>query len=148
MSILQAGRAILATGSPGWTTIPQPGWVDVVVAAAGVALILLELWWFLGRHGQGVAASENTAGVQEITIVVDGGYSPSHIRVKAGRPLRLTFHRRNPSSCVAQVLFPDFHRSLDLPLDAAASLELEPIAPGSYPFHCGMNMVRGTLNVE
>lgn len=148
MSLLQAGTVILASDAPRWTTIPQPGWVNILVVAAGVGLILLELWWFLGRHGQGVAASENTAGIQEITIMVDGGYSPSHIRVKAGLPLRLTFHRRNPSSCVAQVLFPDFHRSLDLPLEASASLELEPTTPGSYPFHCGMNMVRGRMDVE
>jgi plastocyanin domain-containing protein len=49
---------------------------------------------------------------------------------------------------VAQVIFPDFRKTLDLPLEASASLELPPTKAGAYPFHCGMNMVRGVLEVE
>jgi plastocyanin domain-containing protein len=45
------------------------------------------------------------------------------------------------------VIFPDFHKTLDLPLEATTSLELPPTAAGFYPFHCGMNMVRGVLEV-
>ena len=82
-----------------------------------------------------------------MTITVDGGYDPARIRVVAGQPLRLTFHRIDPSSCVAQVIFPDFQRSLDLPLEASTSIDLLPAKPGLYPFHCGMNMVRGMLEV-
>ena len=48
---------------------------------------------------------------------------------------------------MAQVIFPDFHKTLDLPLDATTSLEIPPTAAGFYPFHCGMNMVRGVLEV-
>jgi len=138
----------LAAAAPLWRTIEQPVALKAGVAAAGLALIAWELWWFLGRHGGGVAAREGEAGVQEITITVDGGYAPARIRVKAGRPVRLAFHRIDPSGCVAQVIFPDFHRTLDLPLDATTSLELVPPKPGVYPFHCGMNMVRGVLEVE
>jgi plastocyanin domain-containing protein len=86
-------------------------------------------------------------GRQQVTITVDGGYNPARIRVVAGQPLRLTFHRVDPSSCVAQVIFPDFQRSLDLPLEASTSIDLLPEEPGLYPFHCGMNMVRGVLEV-
>ena len=86
--------------------------------------------------------------MQEITITVQGGYSPAHVRVKAGRPVRLLFHRTDPSGCVARVIFPDFQRSLDLPLGATTSIELLPERPGSYPFHCGMAMVRASLEVE
>jgi plastocyanin domain-containing protein len=46
------------------------------------------------------------------------------------------------------VIFPDFHKTLDLPLEATTSLELPPTKAGVYPFHCGMNMVRGVLEVE
>lgn len=76
-----------------------------------------------------MVASEGERGLQEITITVDGGYSPARIRLKAGRPVRLTFHR------------------LDLPLNGRTSLELPPRQPGEYPFHCGMAMVRGVLGV-
>jgi plastocyanin domain-containing protein len=138
---------ILAAAAPLWRTIDQPVALKGLVAMVGVALIAWQLWWFLGRHGGGEAARESEAGVQEITITVDGGYAPSRIQVKAGRPLRLSFHRIDPSGCVAQVIFPDFHKTLDLPLEATTSLELPPTEAGVYPFHCGMNMVRGVLEV-
>jgi plastocyanin domain-containing protein len=137
----------LISAAPLWRMIDQPMALKAQVASLGVALIAWELWWFLGRHGGGVAAREGETGLQEITITVDGGYAPARIRVKAGRPVRLAFHRLDPSGCVAQVIFPDFHRTLDLPLDAITSLELPPIEAGVYPFHCGMNMVRGMLEV-
>lgn len=130
-----------------WRTIAQPMALKALVASLGVALIAWELWWFLGRHGGGVATRESEAGLQEITITVDGGYAPSRIQVKAGRPLRLSFHRMNPSGCLAQVIFPDFHKTLDLPLNATTSLELPATKAGVYTFHCGMNMVRGVLEV-
>jgi len=138
---------ILAAAAPLWRTIDQPVALKGLVAMVGLVVIAWQLWWFLGRHGGGVAARESEAGVQEITITVDGGYAPSRIQVKAGRPLRLSFHRIDPSGCVAQVIFPDFHKTLDLPLDATTSLEIPPTAAGFYPFHCGMNMVRGVLEV-
>ena len=137
----------LISAAPLWRTIDQPMALKALVASLGGALIAWELWWFLGRHGGGVAAREGETGLQEITITVDGGYAPSRIQVKAGRPLRLSFHRIDPSGCVAQVIFPDFHKTLDLPLDATTSLEIPPTAAGFYPFHCGMNMVRGVLEV-
>jgi plastocyanin domain-containing protein len=138
----------LLLAAPLWRTIPQPLALQVLVTAVGLALIVAELWWFLGRQGGGVVASEGEQGMQEITIAVDGGYSPSQIRVKAGRPVRLRFHRTDPSGCVAQVIFPDFQRTLDLPLGATTSIELLPSRPGAYPFHCGMNMVRGSIEAE
>ena len=138
----------LFVAAPLWRTMPQPLVLQVLVVVVGLALIAAELWWFLGRHGGGVMASEGEQGLQEITIAVDGGYSPSLIMVKAGRPVLLRFHRTDPSGCVAQVIFPDFQRSLDLPLGATTSIELLPSRPGLYPFHCGMNMVRGSLEAE
>ncbi|KEF40830.1 MAG: ATPase P [Cyanobium sp. CACIAM 14] len=134
--------------APLWRTIPQPPAVQVLVVAAGLVLIAAELWWFLGPRGRGVTAGEDGQGVQEISITVQGGYTPSRLHVKAGRPVRLRFHRTDPSGCVAQVIFPDFQRSLDLPLGATTSIDLPPCRPGVYPFHCGMNMVRGSLEVE
>jgi len=45
------------------------------------------------------------------------------------------------------VIFPDFHKTLDQPLNTITSQELPPTEAGVYPFHCGMNMVRGVLEV-
>jgi plastocyanin domain-containing protein len=135
---------------PALRTISQPASLKALVTLAGLGLIGLELWWFLAPHGEGkeqaaTAATEN--GVQTVRISVDGGYSPSQLRLRPGRPVRIVFHRTDPSGCVARVIFPDQQRSLDLPLDEETTLELPPLAPGRYPFHCGMNMVRGELEV-
>lgn len=139
--------AELITAEPLWRSIAQPMALKALVATLGVALITWELWWFLGRHGGGVAARDSEGGMQEITITVDGAYVPSTIQVNAGRPFRLVFHRIHPSSCLAQVFFPDFHKTLDLPLNATTRLELPATKAGVYPFHCSMNMVRGMLEV-
>jgi plastocyanin domain-containing protein len=133
---------------PAWRTIAQPLAVKALVALGGVGLIALELWWFLGPHGETAAAvAEADSGVQTVRITVQGGYSPARVRLRAGRPIRLVFHRLDPSGCVAQVVVPDLQRSLDLPLNGEAALDLPPLAPGRYPFHCGMAMVRGELEV-
>lgn len=135
---------------PALRTISQPASVKALVSLAGLGLIALELWWFLGTHGEtGRAESEGPAdgGVQTVRITVEGGYTPARVRLRAGRPVRLVFHRLDPSACVAQVIVPDLQRSLDLPLGDEATIELPPLEPGRYPFHCGMNMVRGELEV-
>lgn len=48
-------------------------------------------------------------GVQEVTVTVDGGYEPNRIVVQAGQPVRLNFDRKDPSSCLEEVRFPDLH---------------------------------------
>jgi plastocyanin domain-containing protein len=131
---------------PAWRTIPQPLAVKVLVALGGLGLIALELWWFLGRHGETAMATADS-GVQTVRITVQGGYVPARVQLRAGQPIRLVFHRLDPNACVAKVVVPDLQRSLDLPLDGEASLDLPPLAPGRYPFHCGMAMVRGELEV-
>ncbi|WP_457767835.1 cupredoxin domain-containing protein [Cyanobium sp. ULC084] len=148
LPFLMAGSAARGAAEPLWRSIEQPSGLNVLVFMVGLALIAWELWWFLGRHGSGVAAREGEQGIQEITITVDGGYAPARIKAMAGRPLRLSFRRIDPSGCVAQVIFPDFHKTLDLPLNATTKLELPATEPGVYPFHCGMNMVRGVLEVS
>jgi plastocyanin domain-containing protein len=135
---------------PALSTISQPAGIKALVTLAGLGLIGLELWWFLAPHGEGdgpAAAAEAENGIQTVRITVDGGYSPSQVRLRPGTPVRIVFHRVDPSGCVARVIFPDQQRSLDLQLDAETTLELPPLAPGRHPFHCGMNMVRGELEV-
>ncbi|MCY7275021.1 MAG: cupredoxin domain-containing protein, partial [Phormidesmis sp. CAN_BIN44] len=68
--------------------------------------------------------------------------------VKAGQPVQLNFFRKDPSSCLEKVLFPDFHIAADLAMNQITSIEFTPEKPGEYPFTCGMNMFRGVVRAE
>lgn len=92
--------------------------------------------------------AEASQGIQELTITVDGGYEPSRVIVQAGQPVRLNFLRRDPSSCLEKVLFPDFHLAQDLDLNHITPVEFTPEKPGEYSFTCGMNMFRGVVEVQ
>ncbi|RUT00615.1 hypothetical protein DSM106972_073860 [Dulcicalothrix desertica PCC 7102] len=127
--------------------IEQPLWVKGVVTASGLGLIGLEVWWFLFSKPKSRNAEAHD-GIQEVTITVDGGYEPSRVVVNAGKPVRLNFLRRDKSSCLEQVVFPDFHIAQDLGLNQVTPIEFTPQQPGQYTFACGMNMFRGIVEAK
>jgi len=127
--------------------IQQPLAVKLLVSAGGIGLIGLEFWWFLLSEKTAKKAEEKHE-TQEITITVDGGYDPTEIMVSNGKPVRLNFLRRDPSSCLEQVLIPDFNRSVNLDLNQITSVEFTPQTPGEYEFTCGMKMYRGKIIVD
>ncbi len=126
--------------------IEQPLWSKVAVTGAGLGLMGLELWWFLLSKPKSRQAT-TTGGVQAVTVTVDGGYDPNHIVVRAGQPVRLNFFRKDPSSCLEEVRFPDFRIVQALPVNQTTAIEFTPTQPGRYEFACGMNMFRGTVEV-
>jgi plastocyanin domain-containing protein len=126
-----------------------------MVVLAAVGAIAWVNWYFFvaGRTGGAaalVAASPagDAAAVPQVTITVDGGYSPNTVRVKAGQPVRLLFDRRDSSSCSEEVVFPDFGVRRFLPTGQRTAIEVTPPAPGRYEFMCGMSMLRGALIAE
>lgn len=127
--------------------IKQPLWLKGTVAVGGLALIGLELWWFLLSKPKSHKA-QTLQGIQEITILVDGGYEPSRVVVNEGQLVRLNFLRRDPSSCLEEVRLPDFHIAQELPLNRVTPIEFKPDKPGTYTFSCGMNMFRGVVEVQ
>ncbi|MGB3403225.1 MAG: cupredoxin domain-containing protein [Microcoleaceae cyanobacterium] len=127
--------------------VEQPFGIKGIVTAAGLGLIVLELWWFKGSQTQAKSA-ESQAGIQEIKITVDGGYQPNHIVVNIGQPVRLNFERRDTNSCLEEIQLPEFKIKKKLPLNQTTSVEFTPETPGSYEFACGMNMFRGIIEVK
>ncbi len=127
--------------------IEQPIGLKLGVTLGGLALISAELWWFVFSKTKSQQAAINQ-GIQELTINVNGGYSPDRVTVKAGQPVRLNFLRQDPSSCLEKVLLPDFHIAQDLALDRVTPVEFTPEKPGQYLFTCGMNMFRGVVEVQ
>lgn len=127
--------------------IEQPLSHKIAVTAGGLGLIGLELWWFLFSQPKSRHAIAQS-GIQDITITVDGGYEPSQIVVQAGQPVRLNFDRKDPSSCLEEIRFPEFHIAQELPLNQTTAIEFTPEKPGKYEFTCGMNMFRGVVEVQ
>ena len=124
---------------------------DWSVIAAGVAAIAWVNWYFFVAERRTAPIAATTDGARAAataTIVVDGGYSPSTIRVKAGQPVRLTFERRDNSSCSEEVVLGDFGIRKFLPSGQRTVLEVTPPAAGTYEFMCGMSMLRGRLIAE
>ena len=126
-------------------------WMVVLAALGAIAWVN---WYFFvaGRSGASIALGPvdagEAAGVPQLTVTIDGGYSPNTVRVKAGQPVRLVFDRRDTSSCSEEVVFPDFGVRKYLPTGQQTVIEVTPPKPGKYEFMCGMSMLRGSLIAE
>ncbi|HEV8355766.1 MAG TPA: cupredoxin domain-containing protein [Gemmatimonadales bacterium] len=121
-----------------------------LVLLGGIAAIAWVNWYFFlsGRATATAAARGGADGVQEVTVVVQGGYEPREVRVRPGGPVRIVFDRRETSGCTEDVVFPDFGIRRFLPPERKTVVEITPPAPGSYEFTCGMGMFRGKVIVE
>lgn len=121
--------------------------LDWTVVAAGLATIAWINWYFFLAGREAVDALA-TNGVQQVPVVVHGGYQPADIRVRAGVPVRLLFERRETSSCSQEVVVPDLGITRFLPAGRTTAVEFVPPGPGTLEFTCGMGMLRGRITVE
>ncbi|HEV3052661.1 MAG TPA: cupredoxin domain-containing protein [Longimicrobium sp.] len=122
--------------------------IEWLVALAGVAAIAWVNWYFFLSHGPAAQAAAGAGGVQEVTIAVQGGYSPAQVRVRKGTPVRLVFDRQETSGCSEEVVFPEFGIRRFLPAFQKTAIEITPQKAGTFDFTCGMSMLRGKLTVE
>jgi plastocyanin domain-containing protein len=120
---------------------------EIIVLGGGIAAVAFVLWYFFGPKER-VAARVGEAGVQEVKVVVEGGYAPDVIVVKQGKPVRLDFYRNEAASCSDRVIFSDFGIARNLPAFETTSIAFTPDTAGEFTFTCGMNMMRGKLIVE
>ena len=113
---------------------------------AGLGLIAgLGLFFFRPRKATEAVERD---GLQEVRVVVKGGYWPDVVRARAGVPLRIVFDRQEDGDCSARVVFADLAQSSWLAPHAQTTVDLLPDRPGRFGFSCGMNMIHGTLLVE
>lgn len=147
--------------------------IDWTVIAAAASTIVWINWYFLAdRTSAGVmampadravpnpSATPGSAGIAstpavstgvttaQATIIVQGGYDPAVVRVKAGQPVRLIFDRQETSGCSEEVVFADFGIRRFLPAHQQTVIEVTPPKAGVYGFTCGMGMLRGKLIAE
>ncbi|WP_047998720.1 cupredoxin domain-containing protein [Lactiplantibacillus herbarum] len=88
-----------------------------------------------------------TNNIQEVTITVDGGYSPSTISLKQGQPAVLKFIRQSTKGCLEVVKSDDLGFEKDLPIGEVVKIDIPTDQAGIYRFSCGMDMVSGEVEV-
>src|SRR3989344_9646971 len=114
----------------------------ILVNFFGVIAILFVYWFFLMKKDKQVIVHGS------VDIVVDGGYTPSIISIPSGQSTKINFFRKDPSSCLEEVVLSDFKIRKFLPLNQKVTIEVKPEKPGEYPFACGMNMFHGKIIVK
>lgn len=115
---------------------------EIFVIISGIAGVALVYWFFLMKNTQAVVATDS------LDIIVEGGYTPETISLPLGKTIKLNFLRKDPSSCLEEVVLPDFRVRKYLPLNQKVSIELMPKKTGEFPFSCGMNMFHGKIIVS
>lgn len=120
---------------------------QLTVTAGGAVAILWVLWYFLFSSNPALAAAVN-GGVQEVRVIVKGGYTPDTIVVQAGKPVRLQFYRDETADCSERLVFETFGIDVALPAFQTTAVEFTPTVGGEFPFRCGMNMLKGVVVVE
>lgn len=119
--------------------------LDWAIAAGAVALIAFVNWFFLGKKSRPVAATAAAPdGVVDVTVTIEGGYTPSTIEVPAGSRVRMTLDRREDNPCSEEIVIADFGIRRPVPAHGRATLEFTATA-GRHEFTCGMGMLHGAI---
>src|SRR3989344_8926367 len=111
--------------------------LTLILGLVGIGFVY---WFFLMKKEEAVEASDS------IDILVEGGYTPGVISVDQGKPVTLNFFRKDPNSCLEEMVMPEFKIRKFLPLNEKVSISVTPKQKGEFAFSCGMNMYhdRGT----
>ena len=120
--------------------------VVMLISAIGITLFFFRQYRRIEREL--LEEKSFASDVQEANVIVEGGFQPASIVVKAGRPVRLSFTRLETSACGEEVIIPAFDQRVQLPVGQTIKVELTPRQPGEYEFTCDKNVCRGKLIVE
>jgi plastocyanin domain-containing protein len=114
----------------------------ILVIIFGIVGIAFTYWFFLMRKEEEVSVVGDS-----IDITVEGGYKPEVISIKKGQKTKINFFRKDPSSCLEEVVLSDFKIKKYLPLNEKVTVEITPEKEGEFVFTCGMNMFHGKVRV-
>lgn len=114
----------------------------ILITVLGSLGIAFTYWYFLMKKETVVTVNNS------VDILVKGGYSPDVISVVLGKPTTLRFLRKDPSSCLEEVVLPDFKIRQFLPMNKKTSITITPQQKGTFEIVCGMNMFHGKLIVK
>lgn len=112
-----------------------------IVTIIGIAAIGAIYWFFFGKKEEVAEAKSSW------DIAVVGGYKPATITIPNGKKSTITFTRKDPNSCLEEIVLPDFKIKKFLTLGEPVTISVSPTKPGIYGMHCGMNMFHGKIIV-
>lgn len=122
--------------------------MKIIVTILVIAAIVFIAWWFLKKDKkQGTQAVVNGEN-QAVTINVDGGYTPETVVLKKGVPATLNFYRKDPSTCLEEVVFSDFGIKEKLPQNKTQAIQIDTSHEGEFEYACGMNMYHGKVIIK
>ncbi len=118
--------------------------VDKILVLLFSALgIVLTYWFFLAKKDKVQTITSGT-----VEIIVNGGYKPEVISIPKNKTTKINFLRKDPSSCLEEVVLPDFKIKKYLPLNKTVGISITPKKAGKYEIVCGMNMFHGKILVR
>lgn len=120
----------------------------LLITIFGIGLIILVNWYFLFSKRKAFQAEMENSRIQEVKVVVKGGYNPDLIILKKGIPVRLYFYRDETADCSDTIVIGDFKIRKPLPPFETTTVEFTPDKEGEFEFTCGMGMMRGKLVVR
>lgn len=121
---------------------------QILVTLTGTGLVTFVVWYFFFGKREIKTAMLTESGVQEISILVKGSYTPEIVEVVKHKPVRLKFYRDETSSCSEELVFGEFNLRRELPAFETTVIDIMPAKAGTFEFTCGMNMLRGKLVVR
>lgn len=114
----------------------------IIVSAASLLGIAFTYWFFLGKKEKEIQVSDS------VDIVVEGGYTPEAISIPKNKTTKINFIRKDPNSCLEEVILGDFKIKKYLPLNQKITVELTPNKTGEFTYSCAMNMYHGKIIVK
>ena len=115
----------------------------ILVAIGSLGGIAFTYWFFLmKKEDEAIVVKENS-----IDIVVEGGYSPNAISVPKNTPTTINFIRKDPSSCLEEIVIPEFKIKKYLALNKTTPIKINRTKTGTFEKSCGMNMFHGKFIV-
>ena len=81
-------------------------------------------------------------------MTVAKGYHPDRIVVTEGEAVQLRITRKEYNGCTLEIVFPTLGIRRMLPPNETVVIDLGTPAAGEIPFHCGMNMIHGSVVVQ
>ena len=115
---------------------------EIIVSLASLIGIIFTYWFFFTKKEEVVSVDSS------VSIIVDGGYQPEVISIPSGKSTKINFIRKDPSSCLEEVIIPDFKIRKYLPMNEKVTIELAPKEAGTFTVSCGMNMFHGKIFVR